>query len=236
MYAEYLSSNSFRVLDDETSEFIKDRRVKLNCGVDGIIIASVVSSVYDLTHTVVVIDEEGITSNLVSVLYSVVKPGQEGNIPSHSHSSDEGEGGELDIPMTLVGLTDTPNTYSGTYGRYLVSTGSGTVFKDMLELSTTFLDLDDTPITYSGTEGSYLQSTGSGTVWATISGGSGGGTSDVQTFLDLDDTPTTYSGGQYLRTTTSGIQAIDGIILKAPNESEWLIKVTNSGTLYTVEV
>ena len=56
------------------------------------------------------------------------------------------------------------------------------------------------------------------------------------TFLDLDDTPTTYSGGQYLRTTTSGIQAIDGIILKAPNDSEWLIQVTNSGTLYTVEV
>jgi hypothetical protein len=236
MDALYVSSNSFKVSGDETSEFITNRRVKIDCGVDGVVIASVVSSSYATTDTTVVIDENTLTSNLNSVLYSVVKPGQEGNISSHSHSSDEGEGGELDIPMTLVGLTDTPNTYSGTYGRYLVSTGSGTVFKDILELSTTFLDLDDTPATYSGTEGYYLQSTGSGTIWATISG-TGGGTSDVESFLDLEDTPTTYSGGgQYLRTTISGIEAIDGIILKAPNNSEWLIQVTNSGTLYTVEV
>jgi len=55
-------------------------------------------------------------------------------------------------------------------------------------------------------------------------------------FTELNDTPVTYLEGQYLRTTTSGIEAIDGIILRAPNDSEWLISVTNSGTLYTTGV
>jgi len=92
----------------------------------------------------------------------------------------------------------------------------------------TFLDLTDTPSTYSGTEDMYLQSTGSGTVWSTVAG--------VESFLDLNDTPTTYSGGEYLRTTTSGIEAIDGVIITAPDTSEWLIQVTNSGTLYTTSI
>ncbi len=52
-------------------------------------------------------------------------------------------------------------------------------------------------------------------------------------FTDLVDTPAAYSDGQYLRTTSSGIEAIDGVVVTAPNTSEWLIQVTNSGTLYT---
>lgn len=56
------------------------------------------------------------------------------------------------------------------------------------------------------------------------------------TFTSLEDTPSTYSGGQYLRTTSSGIEAIDGIILKSPDFTEWLIGVTNSGTLTITEV
>lgn len=50
-------------------------------------------------------------------------------------------------------------------------------------------------------------------------------------FTDLIDTPSSYIDGQYLRTTASGIEAIDGIILKSPDQSEWLLGVTNSGTL-----
>jgi hypothetical protein len=91
-----------------------------------------------------------------------------------------------------------------------------------------FLELDDAPSTYSGTENQYATSTGSGIEFQDLPEFS-------TTFLDLEDTPTTYSGGQYLRTTLSGIEAIDGIILEAPNGSEWLIKVTNSGILYTME-
>lgn len=152
MLAEYISNNSFRVLGDESSNFVINRRVKLDCGVDGFVIASIDSSSYDSTYTNIVINEDIITTNLESALYSVVKPGAFGNIPKHTHTSSEGDGGELIIPMTFLGLLDTPDI---------------------------------------------------------------------------------YSSGQYLRTTISGIEAVDGIILKASNESEWLIKVTNSGTLYT---
>ena len=55
-------------------------------------------------------------------------------------------------------------------------------------------------------------------------------------FIELEDTPTTYSGGQYLRTTTSGIKSIDGIILTATDDSEWLLRVTTSGVIYTTAV
>lgn len=188
MYAEYVSPNSFKVMGEETSNFVINRRVKLNCVGDGTVIAEIVSSFYDSGYTIVVINESGLTSNLTTVFYSVVQPGAEGNLPIHHHSYEEGDGGVLN----LTDLVDVSSTYSGTEGQYLISTGSGVIFQDLPEFSTNF--------------------------------------------LDLEDTPTTYSGGQYLRTTTSGVEAIDGIILKAPNESEWLIKVTNSGTLYTVGV
>lgn len=58
----------------------------------------------------------------------------------------------------------------------------------------------------------------------------------ARNFTDLDDTPDTYEDGHYLRTTASGITTVSGIILEAPNGSEWLLQVTNSGTLYTTEV
>ena len=58
------------------------------------------------------------------------------------------------------------------------------------------------------------------------------------TFIGLDDTPATYSGieGNYLRTTASGLEAVDGIILTASDQSEWVIRVTTSGVLYTEAV
>lgn len=147
MDAEYLSSNSFRVLGDQVVDFITGRRVRLYCGDDGVIIASVVSSVFDMEYTSVIIDEANITVNLAEVWYSVVKPGQYGNIPNHSHTSSEGEGGELAIPKGFVDLIDTPITYSGTEGQFLVSTGSGTVFEEVQTLYA--LDTTPTAITAS---------------------------------------------------------------------------------------
>jgi len=57
-------------------------------------------------------------------------------------------------------------------------------------------------------------------------------------FTDLTDTPTTYSGieNNYLRTTTSGITTVSGIILSSPDGSEWRIIVDNSGNLSTEAV
>jgi len=156
--------------------------------------ASTVSATFT-TDTVVSIDENIVTANLIEVWYSVVKPGQDGNLPDHFHSNTEGDGG------------------------YIIPT---------VEPTYTFLDLTDTPSTYSGTESMQVISTGSGIIWSEIS-------SDSGAFIDLIDTPTTYSGieGGYIRTTSSGLNFIDGIVVRAPNESEWLIQVTNSGTLYT---
>ena len=70
----------------------------------------------------------------------------------------------------------------------------------------------------------------------TISGSPGAPGQDApDTFIGLSDTPTTYSGieGNYLRVTASGIQAVDGVVLTAPDLSEWVLKVTVSGVLYT---
>lgn len=52
-------------------------------------------------------------------------------------------------------------------------------------------------------------------------------------FTQLYDTPKTYTNGNYLRMTASGIQSVDGIILSASDNSEWVLKVTSSGVLYT---
>ena len=59
---------------------------------------------------------------------------------------------------------------------------------------------------------------------------------NITTFSGLEDTPDTYEDGNYLRVTASGITTVSGIILEAPNSSEWLVQVTNSGILYTTEV
>jgi len=150
MEATYINTNSFSIEEDRTTEFLANRRLKLDCSTDGIKYASVVSSSFS-TSTTVVIDEHVLTSNLVDVLYSVVKPGTDGNLPNHYHSSAEGDGGLIDVELS---------------------------------------------------------------------------------FLDLMDTPTTYSGGSYLRATSSGV-VYDGIVIVAPNSSEWVIRVTSSGTLYT---
>lgn len=154
MEAIYISANSFSVIEDKTDELLENRRLKFDCGIDGLMYASVVSSGFS-TVTTVVIDEDILTTNLEDVLYGVVKPGTQGNLPSHFHTDAEGDGG-------------------------YISTSS--------------------------------------------------------TFLELTDTFTTYSGGNYLRTTISGIESIDGVIITAPNSSEWVIQITNSGTLYTMEL
>lgn len=411
MDAEYVSASSFRVLGDETTEFIAFRRVQLNCGVDGLYITSIVSATYNSTYTTVIVSESVITTNLSTVLYSVVKPGEFGNLPDHSHTAFEGQGGELNLQLNFTDLLDVPNTYSGTENQYLKSTGSGIV----LDLIDSWVEADSSPTVYTEEYpfGTYYIGSNASTIFrkrravsynftsflsegvksvvfdfmdnwgragcmfvraidfydesdnlititsssdatATATTGSSSaffafntslsktGPSDNvswvgdsstnqrlivvfnttktihridftndhysgtntdrgvkstkiyssteaitdtvygavvlnsnlifdgiipihtnldiadtqvlslinnvgeydtgwdallvahKTFADLEDTPTTYSYGQYLRTTASGIEAIDGIVLKAPNNSEWMIQVTNSGTLYTV--
>jgi len=132
-----------------------------------------------------------------------------------------------------------------TYYR-LVITGADTNYQNIKEIQmmsigdtgwqrkltgmSTFLAMMDTPATYSGTEGLFAKSTGSGIEFEEVQAN--------QSFLNLTDTPTTFSGGEgdYLKLTASGVLSFDGIIITSPNMTEWLIKVTDQGTLYTEEL
>jgi hypothetical protein len=78
------------------------------------------------------------------------------------------------VDRSLLDLTDTPTTYSGSEDKYLKVTSSGIEFAEVLAGGGTsdvdsFLDLSDTPTTYSETSGYFVKSTGSGTEWSTIS-------------------------------------------------------------------
>ena len=95
MNVTYVSANSFLVSEDKTSEFVTDRRVKLNCGTDGIKYATVVSSSYSSPNTTVTINENTLTNKLVSVLYGIIQPGEYGSLPDHTHDGTEGSGGSV---------------------------------------------------------------------------------------------------------------------------------------------
>ena len=169
MDAVYVLSNTFTVANDHTGEFISGRRVKLNCSSDGLKYSTISSSSCSGSNTTIIIDENELTSNLISVAYGVVQPGEDGSLPNYIHSSAEGTGGLIDT--TFIGSTDTPATFSGAQGKYLkvnsgenglefttISGGSGS------SGSQTFTDLTDTPTTYLGSEDKYVvvNSTGSG--------------------------------------------------------------------------
>jgi len=66
--ATYLSPNSFSVSGDMTSELVEGRRIKADCGDDGIKYSLVVSSSYT-TVTVVEVSVEDLTSNLIGIQY-----------------------------------------------------------------------------------------------------------------------------------------------------------------------
>jgi hypothetical protein len=137
MEATYVSTNSFTVVGDRTSEFVTGRRVKFNCGPDGTRYATIVSSSYSSPDTTVIIDETTLTSNLSEVLYGIISPGTIGSIPVHSHDGSEGSGGTIsgtgggssDV-QSFLDLTDTPSSYDN--GKYLRSTASGIEFSDVI--------------------------------------------------------------------------------------------------------
>jgi len=95
MDATYVNSNSFTVSGDRTSEFVTGRRIKLDCLTDGIKYATVVLSSFSLSDTTVIIDENTLTGNLVSVLYGIVQAGTESSLPKHAHDGSEGSGGAV---------------------------------------------------------------------------------------------------------------------------------------------
>ena len=99
MKAEYISSTSFSVEGDQTGILVELRRIRLNCGTDGLKYGTVASSEFGSTSTTVTIKESVITSNLISLKYSIVKPGDNGNEPPDWKQGNElpeiGSGGDF---------------------------------------------------------------------------------------------------------------------------------------------
>ncbi|MFA6887320.1 MAG: discoidin domain-containing protein [Fermentimonas sp.] len=199
MDATYISSNQFSVDGDKTDEFLSGRRLKIVCSSTGLKYLTVYSSNYSGSITTVTTKESDITSDITTVLYGIVAPGDTGSLPEHDHSGDEGSGG------------------------FITTGGSGT--SDVQS----FTDLIDTPTTYSGSEGKYLKVTASGIEFAEVTTSGGGTSyhdallnldydssghtgfapaEHEHSFLSLTGTPTTYSGaeGKYLRATASGTE------------------------------
>lgn len=125
MQAVYVSSNQFKVSTDKTSEFLAGRRIRANCG-GNYKYSTIQSSIYSDPDTTVTIEESILTSNLTEVHYGIVNVGDQGSFPNHSHDGNEGTGGGL----SLLTLSDTPTTYSGTERYYLKTTGSGIEFSE----------------------------------------------------------------------------------------------------------
>jgi len=97
--ATYVSSSGFTVVTDRTDEFIADRRVKANCGVDGYKFGTITSSVSgagDLTTVILTVASDDLTSNLTDVYYGIVSEGASGSVPVHNHNGNEGSGGVVD--------------------------------------------------------------------------------------------------------------------------------------------
>lgn len=197
MDAIYISNDSFSVLTDRTGEFVPGRRLKIDCGVDGTVYATVVSSSFSSPTTTITIKDGEITTNITSVLYGVLSPGSTGSVPDHTHDGAEGSGGSISAAASFTDLTDTPTTYSGSEGKYLRVTSSGIEFVDVTIASGTgsgassFLDLSDTPSSYSS--GLYAKSTGSGIVWSNESLGLYRAKEYEITLAGNDGTPLAYS-------------------------------------------
>jgi len=133
MDASYVAANQFSVVGDETASFITNRRAKIDCGVDGIKYANIVSSAYSNPNTTVTISESTLTANVVSAWYGVVQPGESGSLPIHSHTSDEGEGGILADQTTFSGTflhVDGDATVTGTMYAHEYDSYSPLIIKD----------------------------------------------------------------------------------------------------------
>ncbi len=85
--ATHVSSSGFTVADDRTSEFLSGRKVKAYCATDGTKIVTVQSSSYEAetNKTSITTKEATLTSNLVSVLYGIVKE----SLPDHAHANTD---------------------------------------------------------------------------------------------------------------------------------------------------
>jgi hypothetical protein len=91
----YLNNAQFREDFDQTDKYAVGRRLKVDCGTDGVFYTHVMDAVYGGDVTTVDIADPVLTGNLTSIQVGVISAGDEGTLPVHSHSSDE-QGGVID--------------------------------------------------------------------------------------------------------------------------------------------
>ena len=105
--ATYVDTDTFTVVLDKTADFVVDRKVRCNCGVDGYKYCVVSASSYGAPNTTVDLtaDSDDLTANLTAVDWSVVKTGTAGNIPLHDHSDEDAGGPTGRIPAIVSGAT-----------------------------------------------------------------------------------------------------------------------------------
>ena len=125
MQATQASVTSFAVSGDLTAVFVAGRRVKCDCGADGLKYGTVVSSSYSDPSTTVVIAGDALTSNLESVEYGVDAPD---SIPRASEALVGG-----------VELATSAETQAGTDAARAVTPAglaSAAIFKTLLDANT----------------------------------------------------------------------------------------------------
>lgn len=131
MNATYVDVNEFTVVTDRTAEFVAGRRIKADCGVNGIKYCTVLSSNFGATTTVITKESE-LTANLTTVLYGIVEPKTSGSLPDHSHDGTEGSGGSAlgdggDVTFAQSIIVDEIRSNTGG----LILGGYGATFTDI---------------------------------------------------------------------------------------------------------
>lgn len=119
--ATYVDATTFTISqekDDDgnllTDIFVSGRRVKADCGADGVKYSEAVSSSYDGTsdETTVNIDDSVLTANLSKVWFGVSSSGTEGDLPTHDHSLDKQGGTVVHGDLTGVSSGDHHTKYT----------------------------------------------------------------------------------------------------------------------------
>ena len=223
MDAIYISSNTFTVDGDKSTEFNTGRRLKATLS-SGDVFCTISGSAYSgvTDKTAVGTYEDELNATLESVLYGVVAPGVCGSLPDHDHTGSEGSGGGLTISGGSGGtldhgdLTNLGYAASGHTGfspdTHEHSTFSGTssfVDGDATVTGTMYAHVYDSfsPLIIKDGGVTVIEGDGVGNI-DFPEGATGAGAS---TFLDLTDTPITYSGtnGQYLVGTGTATEFVD---------------------------
>ena len=121
--ASYVNTTTFTVTTDLTDDFMAGRRTKANCGTDSYKYGTISGSSYSSPNTTVILTDtsNNLTSNLESVTYGIIGTGTDQSMPTHGHTTAEGDGG------TVYGEAGTSGTSgsSGTSGADGTSGSSG---------------------------------------------------------------------------------------------------------------